>query len=94
MLLALDSRAKTMPGNYQVKGWESPDMGEPGYTITPETLERARLRELEYTDWRDYERVLEAKEEHPEYRRKGEDSSIQRHWEGILRELEPMPRGV
>jgi len=94
MLLTLEPRAKTIPGNYQREGWETPEMGTPGYSITPEALELARKQELEYTDWREYERLKAPQEEHPEYRGKSETSSIQQHWEGILRELEPMPRGA
>lgn len=94
MLLTLESRAKTVPGNHKREGWDSPEFGEPGYSITPEALETARRRETEYTDWREYERIQTPSEEHPEYRGKGETSAIAKHWEGIIRELEPLPRGV
>lgn len=94
MLLTLEARAKTVPGNYDRQGWESPEFGEPGYSITPEALANAERREREFTDWREYEAIQTPKEDHPEYRGKGETSAIARHWEGILRELEPMPRGA
>lgn len=94
MLLTLEPRAKTVPDNHTREGWASPDFGDPGYSITPEALATAARRETEYTDWREYERVQTPQEEHPEYRGKGETSAIARHWESIIRELEPMPRGA
>lgn len=94
MLSVLEPCAKTIPSNYSVTGYETPDLGEPGYSLTEEALETARRRETEFTDWREYEAVKTPKEDHPEYRGKGETSSIARHWEGIMRELEPMPRGA
>ena len=94
MLLLLSPRAKTMPGNYQVKGFATEDLGSPGYSLTEEAMERARKQEMEYYDWRTYEAVQDPQVEHPEYRSKGEAFALATHWEGIMRELEPMPRGA
>lgn len=94
MLLRLEPRAKTIPSNYDQKEWVMPDQGEPGYSLTPEALDRARRRETEYTDWREYEAAQGPQEEHPEYRSRTEEADLARHWERIVRELEPMPRGV
>lgn len=94
MLLQLEPRAKSLPSNYTVQGFDTGALGEPGYTLTPESMERARRKESEYFDWRTYEEVAQPQVEHPEYRSKGEAAALAAHWERIVSEREPLPRGA
>ena len=94
MLLQLDSRAKTIPSNYTVRG-EVSDVGlPPGYSLTPEVMERARQQESEFYDWRTYEQAANPQVEHPEYRGKGEAAALAAHWERLVSKREPLPRGA
>lgn len=94
MELSLSPRAKTVPSNYDRQGYDSGDLGPPGYTITAEAMNKAYRQENEYYDWRTYEQTQNPQVEHPEYRSKGQAAALAVHWEGILNELEPLPRGV
>lgn len=94
MLLTLDARAKTVPSNHTRTGYTSPDFGEPGYSLTPEAMARAQRQESEYFDWRSYEQVQKPQVEHPEYRSRGQAAALVVHWEKIVSELEPLPRGA
>lgn len=94
MLLSLSPRAKTVPDNYSRQGFATEDFGPPGYTLTPEAMENARRREGEYFDWRSYEQAQNPQVEHPEYRSLGEAFALAKHWEDIVSELEPLPRGA
>lgn len=94
MLLQLEPRPKTLPSNYAVAGFSTGDLGEPGYTLTPEAMARAQRKESEYFDWRTYEEVTQPQVEHPEYRSKGEAAALAAHWERIVSEREPLPRGA
>lgn len=94
MLLQLEPRAKTLPSNYKVVGADC-DVGlPPGYSLTPEVMERAKRQESEFYDWRTYEAATSPQVEHPEYRSKGEAAALAAHWERIVAEREPLPRGV
>lgn len=94
MQLSLSPFAKTVPDNYSRQGYESPPLGEPGYSLTPEAMNKAFRQENEYYDWRTYEQVQNPQVEHPEYRSKGEAAALAVHWERIVSELEPLPRGA
>jgi hypothetical protein len=94
MLLLLESRAKTVPSNYSVKGFDLTVEGAPGYSLTEDQWDKAKRQENEYYDWKSYEAAISPNLEHPEYRSRSEEASLVAHWERILNELEPMPRGV
>ncbi|UMO76460.1 hypothetical protein DNAM_330 [Pseudomonas phage BroderSalsa] len=94
MLLSLKPYAKTVPDNYSRVGMTTGDFGPPGYTMTPEAIEKAKRQESEYYDWKSYEGVSTPNVEHPEYRALGEAQALAIHWERIIQELEPLPRGV
>lgn len=85
MLCRLESRAKTVPSNYDTQGMTL-DLGEPaGFSITPEVLEKAKRMESEYYDWKGYEAIASPSVEHPEYRSRGQAAALAVHWEEVLR---------
>lgn len=94
MLLSLSPRAKTVPSNYTRTGYATEDFGPPGYSLTEAAMENARRRESEYFDWRTYEQAQDPQVEHPEYRSLGEAFALATHWERVVAELEPLPRGA
>lgn len=94
MNLSLSSRAKTVPDNYSRQGMDTGAFGPPGYTCTPEAMAKAQRMESEYYDWRSYEKSQAPQVEHPEYRSRGQAAALAVHWEQIVSELEPMPRGA
>lgn len=94
MKLSLSSRAKTVPDNYSRQGMDTGAFGPPGYSLTEEQMNKAQRMESEYYDWRSYEQVQNPQVEHPEYRSRGQAAAIAVHWERIVSELEPMPRGA
>ena len=94
MLLCLSPWAKSTPSNYQRTGMDTGDFGPPGYSITEFQMAKAKRMEEAYYDWQSYERLATPNVEHPEYRAKGQAAALALHWEEILHELEPLPRGV
>lgn len=93
MLLTLQPCAQSIPDNYSRQGMDTGAFGPPGYSCTPEQMEKAKRMESEYYDWRDYEKVQNPAVEHPEYRSRGQAQAVAIHWEQIIRELEPLPKG-
>jgi hypothetical protein len=93
MLLLLDPRSKTVPSNYSIQGFDFSVGEPPGSSLTEEAMEKAKRQESEYYDWKSYESSVSPNMEHPEYRSRSEESSLVAHWERILNELEPMPKG-
>lgn len=98
MLSLLESRAKTIPANYQVKGIVSILEGsqEPAFSITEEQWAKAKRMEDPHYDWYAYQQcVSKALFDHPDFAHRQHDEAIESEWADILSNLEPFnPRAV
>lgn len=93
MRLLLDSRAKTVPSNYDIQGAELMQEGPPGFSCTPEQWEKAKRMEDPHYDWSGYQNLQAPKGDHPDFIIRAKEAELIQRWEAILREKEPMRRG-
>jgi hypothetical protein len=82
----------TLPDNYHIRERYLGDFGDPGYSITPEALAKAKRMESEYWDWESYEACQVPRVEHPEYAIMTADYKLYMEWNTVLNKLEPLPR--
>lgn len=98
MQTLLDSRAKTVPTNYTVKGFTSevPGAEVPGYSCTEEQWAKAKRMEDPHYDWSAYQNcVKNSLFDHPELAHREHEEAIQAEWESVLSDLEPFnKRGI
>lgn len=93
MQVLLDSRAKTVPSNYNVKGYSSdiPGSETPGYSLTAAAWDKAKRQEDPNYDWNGYQNsISNPLFDHPAF--VGVEHDPNTDWEAILRELEPFNR--
>lgn len=88
----LDSRAKTVPSNYNVRGLDMvvPGSEEPGYSLTPEQWAKAeRMNDPNY-DWTSYQNAIKnSLFDHPALAHREHEEATITEWNEILGDLEP-----
>lgn len=98
MQTLLDSRAKTVPSNYQVKGFQLQESGAevPGYSLTAEQWAKAERQASPDYDWYSYQQAVKNNIfDHPALAHREHDESVKHEWNSILSDLEPFnARGV
>lgn len=91
----LDSRAKTVPSNYNVQGFTSvvPGSEEPGYSLTQDQWAKAdRMADPNY-DWSNYQNAIKnSLFDHPDFAHREHEIAVTEEWNTILGELEPFRR--
>lgn len=95
MVTLLDSRAKTIPSNYDVQPLEviAPGSETPGYSLTEEQWAKAaRMADPNY-DWASYQAAIKnSLFDHPALAHREHEESVTAEWDSILKELEPFHR--
>lgn len=95
MQTLLDSRAKTVPSNYDVRGVDVvvPGSEEPGYSLTPEQWAKAeRMADPNY-DWSNYQNAIKnSLFDHPDFAHREHEAAVTQEWNEILSDLEPFRR--
>lgn len=92
MELLLESRAKSIPSNYHVKGVELNAEGssEPSYSLSEDQWAKAKRMEDPHYDWYAYQQcVSKALFDHPDFAHRQHDEAIEAEWADILNNLEP-----
>lgn len=90
MQLLLDSRPKTVPSNYEVKGMELYEEGPPGFSITDDQLAKAKRMEDPHYDWWSYQQsASNPLFDHPNLANREHDRGLAMGWNDLLKELEP-----
>lgn len=91
----LDSRPKTMPSNYAVKGFQSdvPGAEVPGYSLTADQWAKAeRMNDPNY-DWHNYQNAIKnSLFDHPDFAHREREQAMTEEWNDVLSELEPFRR--
>ena len=95
MEMLLASRAKTVPKNYSVKGFQLEEAGAevPGYSLTEEQWAKAKRMEDPNYDWGNYQNAIKnSLFDHPDFAHREHDMAVTEEWNTILSDLEPFRR--